>query len=310
MKLSDINPFSIKGADRGELLNLHLRCHQLWSLATAGSGKVRYNKVIIKAAHRHIVAEMQERKYRHRYINDLDSGVSYVTEGYPENPDTVIVQNSYYPKGLTEEQIYNYYMSVKKPLLKYLFGRKVGFFLSIDGQIIVKRPKTVLTNSNYENIISGRTLSIHIERSSAPTNYLVIDVDRGKDVSNPALLYATGTAKKLLKDKFHNVILKHDLLFTGNGIHYILYFKKKFDINELRKITIETLQKQTDYPITTSQKKRHDRIHFDMVSNWPKAMHISKYSLTKEGLRVLDLRESAVKLSKKGYKISEYKIRR
>ena len=39
----------------------------------------------------------------------------------PVNPDSILVKNSYYPKGLTEKQCWDYYQSVKYDLIDDIF---------------------------------------------------------------------------------------------------------------------------------------------------------------------------------------------
>ena len=37
---------------------------------------------------------------------------------YPQNPETLVIQNKYYPKGLREIDIWNYYQKNKNLLFK------------------------------------------------------------------------------------------------------------------------------------------------------------------------------------------------
>lgn len=303
MKLIDISPFTIFKITNQELLNLHYRCHQLWGVAEKKINSAM-NTVLIKEAHNHIVEELKKRKFRHRFINELDNDVSYITESAPIHPETIIVQNSYYPDGLVEQQVYDYYQDVKGPLIRYLNGRSVSFYLSVNNQIVVKRnPKVVLTSENYNKVITGRTLSIHINRGDKPTNYIVIDIDRGPNVSDGDLLNAFDVAKNLIEKRFRGKIQKYDILSSGNGLHYIVYFHKTYNLDQLREATVETLYEQEKIPIGTSKAKKPGIVNFDMVANWTNTMHISKLSLNEDGLRVLDIRSMGISLIKAKYKI-------
>ena len=142
MRIENISENSIKHISGSELVNLHYRLHQQWSLARKGHN---YDMNMLIEKHQLIVNEFTRRGFKHNKINDLDNTiVTYedisiyipeqhiLTEAVPTNPQTIILKNKYYPKGLTENQIYNYYMSVKKLLLNYIGKRTVSFFLMID----------------------------------------------------------------------------------------------------------------------------------------------------------------------------------
>ena len=50
----------------------------------------------------------------------------------PENPNQVIVRNEFYPHGLTEFDVWDYYEKNKSTLLKNIIGRNIMFFIAID----------------------------------------------------------------------------------------------------------------------------------------------------------------------------------
>ena len=103
-------------------------------------------------------------------------------ESRPENPDTVVIKNSYYPRGLTEDSIYNYYMSVKDLLLDQVKNRELMFFLmsDVNKPIVVRRMQgsfIELTERNYEELITtGRTVSIHSTMKNKE-NFGIVDID-------------------------------------------------------------------------------------------------------------------------------------
>jgi DNA primase len=221
---------------------------------------------------------------------------NFLLEGAPKSPETVILQNKYYPKGLTEKQIYDYYMKVKKPLLNYIGNRSVSFFLMIDGQIIVKRKdksgsRIQLTPANYEEFITGRILSIFINRMSKMTDYIVIDIDTGKGTPFSNLSNAFEVARRIMKK---SELRSEEALFSGRGVHYIVHFNKKQDIDKLRNNVISNLKIQNVYPVTTTRPTSPGKVSFDMSPNFRNSMHVSKYSLSKEGLRVLDIHKGPI----------------
>lgn len=84
----------------------------------------------------------------------------------PQHPDVIIVKNQYYPKGLREIDIWNYYQKVKPSLMREIMGRELIIFFATDTNkvIVIRNIKESLiriTPSTYDTIISGRTLSIH-----------------------------------------------------------------------------------------------------------------------------------------------------
>lgn len=51
---------------------------------------------------------------------------------YPQNPNTIIIKNEYYPTGLKEIDIWNYYQKVRTNLLKETIGKNLIVFFFID----------------------------------------------------------------------------------------------------------------------------------------------------------------------------------
>ncbi len=221
---------------------------------------------------------------------------NFLVENIPKSPETVILKNKYYPKGLTEKQVYDYYMKLKRSLLSYIGNRSVSFFLIIDGKIIVKRKdksgaRIKLTPANYEELITGRTLSIFINRMSKMTDYIVIDIDSGKGTPFSKLSNAFDVARRIMKK---SELRSEEALFTGRGIHYIVHFDKKQDIDKLRNNVISNLKSQNEYPVTITRKPSPGKVSFDMSPNFRNSMHVSKYSLSKEGLKVLDIHKGPI----------------
>lgn len=201
----------------------------------------------------------------------------------PPNPSQVIIKNNFYPSGLTELDIYTYYMKVKKNLLDWIGGRQVAFFLNIDNQLVVKRKHKgrdiYLTENNYEEIITGRTNSIYVERDTT-TNYFVVDVDAAKGIKFSEILKACKLAKDLLTPMD---IVKWEWLVTSpHGIHMIGQVKQQYNINQLRSEIENLLKQQTEHLVNI--KGRKQGINYDLSPNYQKSLHMARYSLTKEGL--------------------------
>src|SRR4030042_2823668 len=86
---------------------------------------------------------------------------------YPQNPESIVVQNRFYPKGLTEIDIWNYYQKVKRQLLDQVKFKDLMIFImiNINTPIIKRTGETTrfirLNPSNYDELITGRTISKH-----------------------------------------------------------------------------------------------------------------------------------------------------
>ena len=50
----------------------------------------------------------------------------------PQNPETLVLKNEYYPNGLREIDIWNYYQKVKNQLLRETIGKNLIVFFAID----------------------------------------------------------------------------------------------------------------------------------------------------------------------------------
>ena len=86
---------------------------------------------------------------------------------YPQNPETVVIKNKFYPQGIKEIDIWNYYQRVKTPLLDATRNRDLMLEIMVDlNKPIIRRRgaggKVIrLTPKNYDEVITGRTVSIH-----------------------------------------------------------------------------------------------------------------------------------------------------
>jgi len=224
----------------------------------------------------------------------------FLKEHFPKNPDDVVIKNSFYPNGLTEIQIYKYYMQVKPKLLGWIGNRNVMFFLRMDNDHIVVKRKIngkpiILTSSNYEKLVTGRTNQIHVEHPRL-SNYFVIDIDAGEGIGIRGVLEAANALPGYLNDL---QVKKWEQLFTSpHGIQVVGYLQSRTDINTMRKSLIDLLSKQDRYLV--NKKGRHPgTINFDMSPNYKRGSHLARYSLTKEGLICDDILSSKSRAGKK-----------
>lgn len=222
----------------------------------------------------------------------MKSILSFLKESVPTNPNQVIIQNKYYPSGLREIDIYNHYLKYEDKILKWINNRNVAFFINVNNQRIIKRKienkPIILTKENFKDIISGRTNSILVEHPTQ-TNYYVIDVDPGKNISRDTVI---DIIEDINKHSFlKSITYKKEILITSSvGFHIIGTIHTKKNINDFRE-TIEQIlnfiikDKEYHSKVLVNKKGRNpNTINLDLTPMYNRSLHISKYSLTKEGL--------------------------
>lgn len=221
---------------------------------------------------------------------------SFLTEFYPSHPVDIVIKNEFYPKGLTELQVYNHYLSVKNKLLNWIKDRNVAFLIRVekDQTVLIRNQKgkpIYLTNSNFENLITGRTNVIYVTHPEL-TNYWVVDIDIGPNLS---IQHAKSTLHVLEHEFRKNSLETKSLeaIFSSpKGIHLIGYLNHQINIDLLRHSLVKELQliserlnQKSKIQFTVNVKGReNNKINFDLSSMYPNSLHISKYSLTKEFL--------------------------
>jgi len=216
---------------------------------------------------------------------------------YPKHPDTVILKNEFYPKGLKEIDIWNYYQSIKSKILREVTGRDLFFLIVPDtGKIIVKRAgKTTrfirLTASNYDDMITGRTVSIHstMRRSE---DIAIIDIDYDA---------FDRTLKKAVVDCFDFVttipiVENASVRFTGKtSFHIFCNLKKKFNVDTIRLLFKKFLtQSELSDKYTVEYKRRPGIPNLDLAPNKFRGGFITLYALSEVGLKCVEVPRSVV----------------
>ena len=157
---------------------------------------------------------------------------------YPKNPDSIVIKNKYYPNGLKEIDIWNYYQKVKSKLLTEVQNRNIGFAIATDTNNFVLRRKGKtgvirLNSKNYDEIISGRTVVIYSEMNRYE-QIGIIDIDITE-------YDGFKWARKAALDVYDFVMEKMQIVktatirFTGKtSFHIICEFNRKMDIDTIR----------------------------------------------------------------------------
>jgi len=215
--------------------------------------------------------------------------------GYPQNPNTIVIKNRLYPKGITELMIWNYYQKVKGPLLNSVANRDLMFFISTDinSTIIRRKIKTGyirLTQSNYDTLITGRTLSIH-SAMKGYEDFAIIDVDLHPNDGFSWAKDATRNVYEYVMDKIP-IIRKVSIRYTGKGaFHIVCNFGRKNKVDASRFLLEKFLRESPLSKIyTINEKKARAGIpNLDLNRNCLNCNYITLHSLSIFGLRCMEV---------------------
>lgn len=219
----------------------------------------------------------------------------------PQHPETLVIKNEYYPGGLREIDIWNYYQKVKNSLLKETMGKRliVFFATNLNKFIVIRKNKTKglirLTPSDYNTIVSGRTISFHNTMDKF-SDYGVIDIDT--DDFEKAKFLALELYDFFNKQRFVNNV---KIIFTGkNSFHLRIFFGSEYKIEFIRQKLIDTLETTELKTPFTIRGKRIEKIpNLDLQRNIFNGGYIALHSLSVDGLKVVEVPHNRVKNFKK-----------
>jgi len=214
---------------------------------------------------------------------------------YPENPDTIVLRNNIYPKGLTEKQIWDYYQTFKHKILDETKQRDLMFFIAVGEDKLVARRKLAgqdyirLTPQNYDTIITGRTISIH----SAMNQYEefgIIDIDIDPNDGFRWAKKVTLDTYDFIMDKVP-IIKKVQVRFTGKtSFHIYCDFERKMKVDTIRHL-LETFLRGSPLirAYTVSGKRRSGVPNLDLHPNKFRGNYITLNALSVIGLRCMEV---------------------
>lgn len=221
-------------------------------------------------------------------------------EGFPHHPETIVVQNEFYPSGLKEKHVYEYYTKIKPILLKRVEHREVMFFISVAiNQFIVKRKydsKFIkLNKNNYERFIHGRLVSIHSTMKERE-NFGIIDIDW--DVDLELIKDSVKEVYDFLKSKNH--FSKIEIRFTGKtSFHIIVHYNKKMPVEDSRKYLTSLLNDNFSDDYFINKRRSIQKPNLDLSSNKLRGGFITPYSLSVLGLICTPIERNQLKSFKK-----------
>jgi len=213
----------------------------------------------------------------------------------PQNPSTIVIKNRYYPKGLTQQEVWNYYQKVKPQFLLSTKNRNLSaLILTQINQPIIRRKNlggtTIrLTPQNYNDVITGRTIGFYSAMSSYE-NIGIIDIDIDP---NDGFRWA----KKATLDTFNYVMDKMPLVrkasirFTGKtSFHILCEFGRKMKIDSIRFMLNKFFQGSEIAKVYTIDFKRKPGIpNIDLSPNKINGNFITLHSLSIIGLRCMEV---------------------
>lgn len=208
--------------------------------------------------------------------------------GNPNNPDSIIIKNKFYPKGLKSIDIWNYYQLNKPRILNEIRNRDIMLAIMVElNKPIMKRKisgkKIKLMNSNYDKIITGRTTTIYstmnIYEDLAIVDIDTIDFKKAKNI--------TMEIYDIMKSFPFNDSVK--IKFTGKtSFHVICKLKRKIKIDIIRNLLEEFLNKQ-NFNYDIGHKKIGKNPLLDISPNKYQGAFITTHSLSIIGLRCMEI---------------------
>lgn len=213
----------------------------------------------------------------------------------PKNPTTIVIQNQFYPKGITEQQIWDYYQSVKVKLLQETKLKDLMFFIAVGEDKLVARRKMAgqdyirLTPENYDQVITGRVVSIHSAmRQYEEVGIIDIDVDPSDGLR---------WAKKVTLDTYDYimdkvpVVKKVTVRYTGKtSFHIVCDFERKMKVDTIRHL-LETFLRSSPLvkAYTVGGKRTRGVPNLDLNRNCLKCNYITLHALSILGLRCMEI---------------------
>jgi hypothetical protein len=211
---------------------------------------------------------------------------------FPIHTDTIVIKNEFYPAGLTQKNIYEYYSKHKNLILEQVRNREVILFINTDiNKSIVRRRVSddnllKLNSQNFDKLITGRTVSIHSTMNRSE-DFGIVDVDH----------HDFELAKRATADVFDLLqkISSASIRYTGKeSFHVLCRFKKKQNIDDIRSylkhILLDNLEsKYTVRSVRTSQKP-----NLDLAPNKYRGGFITLHSLSLLGLRCMEVNRDKI----------------
>ena len=206
-----------------------------------------------------------------------------------EHPNVAVIKNKFYPKGLTQQNIYDYYQSVKLKILKETDNREMLFFINIAvNKSIIKRHGVnkkflKITKTNYNTIITGRTIAL-ISTMRQRERFGIVDIDY--DNFDEIKKVTCDVYDYLKTQHFYNLKIR----YTGKtGFHIICDFGKYYSIDNIRIMLSKILKRKFKDKYDIAFKRQHLRPNLDLSINKFRGGFITQHSLSILGLKCMEV---------------------
>jgi len=216
----------------------------------------------------------------------------------PEHPDTVILTTD--SGELTEQEIYDYWMSVQDEILDEVTNRNVMLVLKVDDQLVYKRKDGAgnplrLIQENYADVVSGRLIEIHAE-FNPEDDLAYVDLD-------PKPEFQFEEVKRIASDLISFLEEQPEVetvqpIYSGRkGIHLHLRLLIPHQIDETRlwlKSLLEEYSHRSDVDddrLTTSITDEPGTMRLDYTLNKERGTYRVPYSLTDMGRVTLPIED-------------------
>jgi DNA primase len=213
---------------------------------------------------------------------------------YPKNPETIILKNSIYSRGLTESDVWNYYQKVKSVILQETKNRDLMFIIMVDLNKPIIRRRTGagfirLNSTNYDEVITGRTLSIH-SAMGLYEDFGIIDIDIDPSDGFKWAKVVTKETYEFVMDKIP-IIESASIRYTGKtSFHIHCNFRRKMKIDTIRFLLRKFLQESDLAKKYTIEGRRRPGIpNLDMAPNKFRGNFIVLNSLSELGLMCVEV---------------------
>jgi len=215
--------------------------------------------------------------------------------GYPLNPDTAILKNKFYSRGLTELDVWNYYQSVKRSILEETRSRDVMFVIMTDlnKPVIRRRGKQNkvirLTAQNYDDIITGRTLSVH-SAMGPYESFAIIDIDIHPSDGFTWAKEVTNQVYNFVMDKMP-LVRSATIRYTGKqSFHIKCEFGRKMKVDSIRFLMQKFLRESELSRVYTIEGKRRAGVpNLDLSPNKYRGNYITLNALSMWGLKCMEV---------------------
>lgn len=219
---------------------------------------------------------------------------------YPANPDTIILKNKFYSRGLTELDVWNYYQSVKRSILEETRNKDIMFVVMVDVNKPVirrrgKQGKVIrLTPKNYDEVITGRTLSIHSAMGSYE-DFGIIDIDIHPTDGFKWAKEVTMRVYDYVMDKMP-IVRTASIRFTGKqSFHIKCDFGRRIKIDTIRFLLTKFLRESELSKVYTVEGKRRAGVpNLDMAPNKYRGNYITLNALSMWGLKCTEVPYSSL----------------